>query len=180
MDMYFEQGLSEDIKGNYRNAVNSYMLSVENEEMNLDAYLNLIGILTEISLDYGVYSDLIEKGIYTQDEMNDLYEYFGILLNKAAIHFDSNEIPLWKYFKESYFGSLQRDRIQEIIRMEQSNLIPYFLLYLHDLAVDNDVIHYYHKVQELKQLLREKKTIKNRYILSLIESAEKQKGGSPP
>lgn len=175
MKDFFTQGLSEDIKGNYKNAVKFYIKSIEGEELCLEAYLNLIGILVEVSVDYGISSELVRNRTYTQDELNDLSKYLRSLLVKAENHFSSNEIAFWKYYTENFFDGLKSDRVKEIIEKDNSNLIPYFQLYIDDLANDNEVLLYRHKIEELKQLLQEKKTIKNKYILSLIEAAENQK-----
>jgi hypothetical protein len=175
MKDFFTQGLNEDLKGNYKNAINLYIKSIEDEELCLEAYLNLIGILIEVSLDYGSSSELVRNQTYTQDELNDLSKYLMSLLVKAETHFSSNEIVFWKYYKANFFDGLKNDRVKEIIEKDDSNLVPYFQLYIDDLANDNETILYYHKIEELKQFLREKQTIKNKYILSLIESAENQK-----
>lgn len=175
MGTYYKQGLEEDIKGNYKEAIDLYFKSVEAEELELDAYLNLIGILIEASLDFGVSSDLINKGVYTQDELNALYESLGLILKKAEISFDSNEVVFWKYYKENYFTGIDIDKIKEIIKKDDLNLVPYFQLYIDDLVNGNEVLLYTHKIKELKIYLLERQTIKNRYILSLIESAENQR-----
>lgn len=175
MNTYYKQGLEEDLKGKYKEAIDFYCKSIENEELELDAYLNLIGILIEVSLDFGVSSDLINKGIYTQDELNTWYEYLGLILKKAEISFDSNEIVFWKYYKENYFTGIDREKIMEIIKKDDLNLVPYFQLYIDDLVNGNEVLLYIHKIEELKILLLERQTIKNRYIRSLIESSENQR-----
>jgi len=175
MKNFFTQGLDEDIKGNYKNAINLYIRSIEGEELCLEAYLNLIGILVEISLDYGIASELIRNQTYTQEDLNDLSKYLKPLFEKAENHFSSNEIVFWKYYKESFFDGLENDRVKEIIEKDDSNLVPYFQLYIEDLVNGNETILYYHKIVELKQFLLDKQTIKNKYILSLIEAAENQK-----
>jgi hypothetical protein len=175
MATFFEQGLHEDIKGDYKKAIDLYVRSIENEELNLEAYLNLIGILIETSLDFGVSSDLIQRRIYSQEELDDLYKYLGNLLKKAEIHFPSSEIAFWKYYKENYYKGLNSGQVKEIIKIDDTNLVPYFQLYIDDLSNDNDTLHYYHRVEDLKHQLKERLTIKNKYILSLIESAENQK-----
>jgi hypothetical protein len=175
MAIFFEKGLHEDIKGNYKKAIDLYIQSIENEELNLEAYLNLIGILIETSLDFGVSSDLTQRHIYSQVELDNLYKYLGNLLKKAEIHFHSSEIIFWKYYKENYYKGLSSDQIKDIIKIDDTNLVPYFQLYIDDLSNDNDTLHYHHKIEDLKQHLKEKLTIKNKYVLSLIESAESQK-----
>jgi hypothetical protein len=167
---FYKQALSEDIKGNYKGAINSYMRSIEGGESCLEAYLNLIVILIEVSLDYGISSDLLRSKTYTQDELDGLSKYLRPLLEKAAF---------WKYYKENFFDGLLNDRVKEIIEMDNSNLVPYFQLYVDDLVNDNDVLLYYHKIEDLKHSLRDHQTIKNKYILSLIESAENQKRLTP-
>ena len=172
MKEYFTRGLSEDIKGNYRSAIEWYIRSIESEELCLEAYLNLIGILIELSIDPGISSALITDGTYTQDELNGLTQYLKSLLVKADIHFDSNEVAFWRYYFENFFYGLERDKVKEIIERDTSELVPYFQLYIGDLAAGNEVLFYLDKIKELKKVLLEKKTIKNRYIHSLIEAAE--------
>jgi hypothetical protein len=175
MTTFFEKALQEDIKGDYKKAIDLYVQSIENEELNLESYLNLAVILMEVSLDYGVSLDLIQRHIYSQNELDDLYQYLGILLKKAETHFRSDEIAFWRYYKENYFKGLSSYHIKEIIGKNDTNLIPYFQLYINDLTNDNDTLLYHYKVEELKEQLRKRLTIKSKYILSLIESAENQK-----
>jgi hypothetical protein len=176
MATFFEQGLREDIIGDYKKAIDLYIQSIENEELKLDAYLNLIGILIEVSLDFGVSADLIQRRIYSQEELDILCKYLDNLLKKAEIHFNTNEIAFWRYYKENYFKGLCNNQIKEIIKIDDTNLVPYFQLYICDLSSDNDTLHYNQKIEDLTQFLKERLTIKNKYILSLIESAERQKG----
>jgi len=169
---HYDLALEEDLKGNYRGAIDLYSKSIENEELNLDAHLNLIVILIEVVLDYGVTSDLINRGVYQQSEINDLLEYLNSLIQKTEILFDSNEIRFWRYYKEMFYNGIDSQKVRSIIDQDKECLVPYFQLYISDLESQEDFSAYENEIQRLKELLSEKATIKNKYILSLINSAE--------
>ncbi|MEM0940479.1 MAG: hypothetical protein AAGI25_11935 [Bacteroidota bacterium] len=175
MDRYFQLGLNEDLKGNYKAAVDFYIQSVENEEMCLDAHLNLMVILIEVVFDYGVTSNLINKGIYEKSEIDGLFEYLNSLTQKTEILFDSNEVSFWKYYKEAFYQGLDRKAIVDIINQDKNSLIPYFPLYITDLESQMGVSSYVDQINKLKKALFKSQTIKNKYVLSLIESAENLK-----
>ena len=170
--MYFDIALRKDLNGDVKSAINVYRKSVENEEMNLESHLNLIVILIEITFDHGVGSDLINKKVYDQGELNTLYQYLETLINKTELVFDSNEVFFWKYYKEKFYEEFNRDKLIEIINIDKDSLIPYFQLYILDLENNSSPELYQHKIVELKQKLERQDTFKNRYIKSLIQSAE--------
>ena len=175
MAKYFEIGLEQDLKGSLKGAIENYKLSVENEELIIDAHLNLIVILLEITFDFGVSSDLINNGIYSQEEINEFHDYLNNLIVKSKVLFKSNEIDLWQYCVKSYFDEFRRDDLLEIIEKDSKNLVPYFQLYIFDLGMDKEIISYSDKVEKLKEQLNSELTFKNKYIISLIEGAESSK-----
>ena len=168
--IYFNKALLEDISGNYKKAIELYTQSIEEEELILDSYLNLAGILIEISFDHGISSSLIRGGSYTQEELDQLFESLGRLLNHAAIQFDSNEVRFWKYYMENFYYGLNRNEITKFTGSKEASLIPVFQLYIDDLSTTKSSM-YANEIRELKKLLIRDKTIKNKYILSLIEAA---------
>ena len=170
----FKLGIKEDLARNYRGAIEFYTKSVETEEMILDAHLNLIVIMITVCFDFGLTSSLIGKQIYTESDINELGEYLNRLLQKSAIAFNFSEISFWKYYKENYYSGYSRDRVNGFLNQPDSNLIPYFQLYVEDLAARRDVSQYKNEIQKLKNELQKVNTIKNEYILSLIQSAEHQ------
>lgn len=177
MDNY-QLGLKEDLARNYRGAIEFYSKSVESEELVLDAHINLIVILIIIALDPGLSLFLISKRVYTESELGHLYKYLNRLMQKSLITFNSSEISFWNYYKESFFSNFSRDRISAFIGRDNSNIIPYFQLYIDDLSEGKDVSSYLNQVENLKAELLKKNTIKNDYILALIESAEMHYGGN--
>ncbi len=175
MSPYFKKAVVSDLAGNRKSAIELYVDSIEHEELVIDAYLNLIGILTEISVDDGIAVDLVRTREFSEKQIIHLISYLPPLMRRAAGHFGSNEIEFWKYYNENFYSEFERERILTIIEKDPSSLIPYFLLYFQDLSNDADIFSYSSKITELKEALVDQKTIKNKYVLSLIESAEHQK-----
>lgn len=170
----YKLGLNEDLAGNYRRAIEFYSKSVESEELILDAHLNLIVLLITVCFDFGLTLTLMDNRTYNESEISDLCEYLNRILQRSLVVFDSSEVSFWKYYKENYYSGFSRDKISAFLKQSNSNRIPYFQLYIQDLAEKQDVSLYKAEVDELKEELSKTKTIKNEYILSLIESAEKQ------
>jgi len=174
MSKYFKLGLHQDLAGNYDSAIDYYIKSVENEEMILDSHLNLIVILIEVVFDYGVSSDLINKGIFSQQDIDKFSDYLNSLLKKTEILFESSEIMFWKYFIESYYYEVEREKLMDIIDLDPNNLVPYHQLYITDLGLHMDTECYKTKIDKLKKKLLDQPTIKNKYIFSLINGVEDQ------
>jgi len=170
----YNLGLKEDLARNYKGAIEYYSKSVEAEELVLEAHLNLIVLLIIVCFDFGLTRTLINNRTYTESQISGLCEYLNRLLQKTLIVFDSSEVSFWKYYKENYYSGFSRDRVRDFLKQKNSSRIPYFQLYIQDLAEKQDVSLYKREVDELKYELSKNKTIKNEYISSLIESAEKQ------
>ena len=171
---YYELGLKEDLARNYAGAVEFYSKSVDSEELILDAHLNLIVLLITICFDFGLTSTLISNRIYSESQIGDLYELLNRVLQRTLLVFESSEVSFWKYYKENYYSGFSRNRISDFLKRDDSCRIPYFQLYILDLADKNDVSLYRSEVEILKKELSKSRTIKSDYILSLIESAERQ------
>lgn len=172
---YFQLALKEDLAHNYKEAIELYSKSVEDEELILDAHLNLTVILFNLCHDIGLSSYLINNKKFNEIEIARLCEYMNFLIKKTVVMFSkSNEAIFWKYFKENYYTGYSNGELREIIMQDEKNLVPYFQLYIAELANRNDVSGYKEIISKLKSDLIKNKTIKNEYILSLIESAEHQ------
>lgn len=170
---FFEQALQADLTEDYRAAIELYSKSVDQGETIADAHLNLIVALFDVCHEYGTTSFLINKKIYTQDEILVLTDYLTALMEKSIKLFDSNEFVYWKYYADTYWDqTISRDRVWEIIEMNPSSLVPYYQLYLLDKSYGVEVT-YQDKIETLRVEVTQHKTIKNRYILSFIESSDR-------
>ncbi len=171
---YYKLALKEDLARNYGRAIEFYSKSIESEELVLEAHLNLIVILITVCFDFGLTLSLISNRTYTESQISNLCENLNNLLQKSLVVFNSSEVSFWKYYKDNYYSGFSREKISDFLKQKNSNRIPYFQLYIKDLAEKRDVSLYKTEVDKLKDELSKTKTIKNEYILSLIDSAEKQ------
>lgn len=169
---YFENALECDLVGDIKGAIKYYKLSIDNLESIPEAYLNLIVILIQINYDYGFSSYLIANDIMEEADINETNDYLNHLLDESLETFGNNvELVFWKYYVENYFESFDRQTLLSIIKSEDDSLVPYFLLYINDL-MNHISISYHEKIKSLKTELAFKPTFKNKYIRSLIDSAE--------
>ena len=174
MQKFFEKAIEFDMKRDVKQSIEWYQHSIVNNENREEAYSNLIVLLIEINFDYGVNSSLVANNIIKQEEMLDLYKLLNRLLNDAIEKYKniSNEFEFWKYYCETYYIGYDRNNLLFIIEKNENNLIPYFYLYINDLASSIPTNHYKAKIAELKKILFNIHSSKNRYIKSLLDSSE--------
>jgi hypothetical protein len=170
---FFLKAQSFDIQGNVNKAIEYYKLSIEKNEREEEAYSNLIVMLIEINFDYGKSSYLIANNIISEKDIPKLYNLLGSLLLESIEKFqNTNEFIFWKYYCDNFYNNFERKEIIKIIDQNEDILIPYFYLYINDLSEGIKSSNYKNKIIKLKESINEIGTNKNKYIKSLIDSAE--------
>lgn len=166
-------GVKADLAQDYRTAIENYKNSVEAEECQIQVHLNLIGILISICVDYGLWSYLVSTRTYSEGELNTLCQYLHQLIHRSKITFPQNsEIDFWGYYIEKYYEGFSVDELREFAFRDPDQLVPFFQLYVSELANGGDVRQYESQIGHLKEEVKQFPSIKNRYILSILEGAE--------
>lgn len=155
--------IDKDINKQYNDAAVYYQKSIDENELNLEVYLNL-GFLYWIFQDYGfsTYYNITE-------ELGEIgYQKYPQIIEKGIQQFPNNvELHFWKrYFNHIFFAEeFSEEDCKQLIEKydDKENIIPYFFLYLFDKE------KYIEKRNELLDKCNEHPTAKNIYIKSIID-----------
>lgn len=170
---FIDEAIKSDLKGDIREAIELYKKAIKNNEGGEIAYLNLIGILVQINFDYGFFLDLSNKKIIEENEIVAFDRLMDDLINEGIKKFGTtNEFTFWKYYVDNYYKEFSRAELVRIIGLNENEQVPYFHLFFNDVINSVPYKHYESRILTLEKKLRAEPTIKNKYILSLIESVK--------
>lgn len=157
---YIQAAIEQDVKGDYIKASELYERSIEIENFS-DAYINLAVLyfqFTDVGINATSHLPLkfIKKSFSRYEEV----------INEGINKFPNNsEMKFWKkYFNYRAIGdSLSAGEVLDIMKEDESNVIPYFFLYL------TEPEKYKNQKAVLINQCHQLLTSKNKWILSIIE-----------
>ncbi|MEZ4912395.1 MAG: hypothetical protein R2774_16215 [Saprospiraceae bacterium] len=158
----FDFALEKDINKQYNDAAIYYQQSIDDGEINLEAFLNLAFLYWTFQ-DYGFFSYF-----NISEELRRIgYQKYSEILEKGIKQFPNNlELHFWeRYFQHIFFDDEFSESDCKILiekyKTDQS-ITPYFFLYLFD------KIKYKEKRNDLLAICDKTPTAKNLYIKSII------------
>lgn len=160
---FYKKALRLDQNKEYEMAIALYERSVQSNEFELNAYINLSFLYWQTA------SEFAFKDTYhiSNKIFNISFDRYEEVLNMGIILFPNNaELHFWKvYFPHIILGEeLYQDEVLEIVNTyDNTSLVPYFFLYLFNKEK---------YIKERKMLLKECSKLpiaKNLYIKSIIE-----------
>jgi hypothetical protein len=155
--------IEKDIDKQYNDAAVYYQESINENELNVDVYLNLAFLYWNFQ-DYGFFTyyniseELAEIG----------YKKYPEILKKGLEVFPNNlELHFWdKYFSHILYGEdFTKENCLTLINEynENESLVPYFFLFLFD------KVKYKKERDELLEIANDTPTAKNLYVKSILE-----------
>lgn len=159
----FKIAIDKDINKQYNDAVFYYRKSIQENELNLEVYLNLAFL----------YWNFQDFGFFTyfniSEELRDIgYLQYPEIIEKGIELFPNKvELNFWKkYFQHIiYDEEFSEKDCQKLLEEydDNENIVPYFFLYLFNKE------KYKERRNELLDQCNEHPTAKNIYIKSIIE-----------
>lgn len=156
--------IDKDFNKQYNDAVVYYQKSVDENELNVDAYLNLAFL----------YWNFQDFGFFTYYNISERLREIGYIKYNEIIENGINQFPnnvelkFWKkYFQHIFFGEeFSEKECKKLIERygEDEYIIPYFYLYLFDKK------KYEVEKNKLLHECAKQPTAKNIYIMSILES----------
>lgn len=155
--------IDKDVNKQYNDAAIYYQKSIDENELNIDVYINLAFLYWNFQ-DYGFFTYF-----NISDELREIgYQKYPEILEKGIKQFPKNvELRFWqRYFSHIFYGE-EFSENDCIILMEKykddKNIVPYFFLYL----FGKDKYKYFRNLL-LEECIKYP-TAKNLYIKSMIE-----------
>lgn len=162
--MTFETALELDISGQIEAAAEAYEEVINSQNGPVAAYINLACLYWECT-DFGFSVGHGMEPSFMENAGKRMYE----VLEEARKKFgDQPEILFWRlYFDFTYLGEDMPPvaKCLELVELPEATLVPYFHVYVQTMATQ-----YLPQARQLLELAKKEKTVKNRYIISVLES----------
>jgi tetratricopeptide (TPR) repeat protein len=166
MSNKFVEAVSQDIAGNYDEAIKNYEDAIfENENIHTDAFANLAFIYWNLAFasPFEIKPDIADRWSIIGGQ-----RYLIILEMGIKSQADTLELIFWKrYFAHIVFGEdFTPEECEAMIESHSASKsrVPYFFLWLFDKK------KYIAERVELLRQCEEEPTTKNRYIISILST----------
>lgn len=169
----FENAFQLDLDRKIEEAAAAYEEVIQQGDAPVDAFINLACIYWETT-DFGFNTGHNLSHAFFMKAGERVYK----VLDEAQARFgELPEITFWRwYFDFTYMGESAPplDKCLELLKHPEANLVPYFYLYSQDRKPE-----YLAPLQALYNEVLPQKTIKNRYIISIIDSMLRDEEPTP-